>query len=308
MSAPGVAEGPGGARDAALGVGLDAGEGADSDGARREICARSAGKLDEARREIAALGGALIAFSGGADSALVVRLARDVLGGRAVALTAVSASLPPGEREAAEVFCRDLGVRHVIALGGELSDPRYAKNPEDRCYFCKTELFALCGREAARLGLPYVLDGFNADDRRAHRPGRRAGVEHGVRSPLAEAGLGKEEIRAHSWALGLATWDKPAAPCLASRIPFGTEITADRLARVGGAEAALRELGFSGFRVRFHGEIARLEVSAEDFSRLLDPRLRREVARRVEAQGFRFVAVDLAPFASGRLSAAREVR
>ncbi len=269
----------------------------------RDLCAQSAAKLEAARRLVGELRSAVVAFSGGADSALVLRLARDALGERAVALTAVSPSLATSERVAAERFCRDLGVRHVLVESREIEDPLYAANGEDRCYHCKSELYSLCDREAARLGLAAVLDGFNADDMHAHRPGRKAALEHRTVSPLAEAGLRKDEVRAHSWALGLTTWDKPAMPCLASRLPFGTLVTVERLAQVGGAEECLRALGFRTFRVRHHGEVARIEIGAGELGRLLDPRVRRDVTSQVKACGFRFVAVDLEPFESGRLSA-----
>ncbi len=268
----------------------------------RHLCDASTPKLAALRAQLRALPSALVAFSGGADSALVLKIATEELGQRAVALTAVSPSLPPHERKGAEAFCKELGVRHVLLPSRELEDARYVANPDNRCYFCKDELYSLCETLARALGLAVVLDGFNADDLHDHRPGHRAAGEHAVRSPLAEAQLSKDEIRAHSWALGLSTWDKPAMPCLASRLPTGTTVTLERLAQVGGAEETLRELGFRIFRVRYHGEVARIEVAADELERLLQPAVRARVSEQLKKRGFRFVAVDLEPFRSGRLS------
>ncbi|MHB1845831.1 MAG: ATP-dependent sacrificial sulfur transferase LarE [Deltaproteobacteria bacterium] len=269
---------------------------------RRELVAASAQKLSRLRARLRGLGGALVAFSGGADSALVLKVATDELGDRAVALTAVSASLPPREREAAAAFAQSLGVRHLLVESRELDDPRYAANPVDRCYYCKAELYALCEQRARELDLPVILDGFNADDRRELRPGQRAALERSVVSPLAEAELGKDEIRAQSWALGLVTWDKPQLACLSSRLPTGTPVTVERLGAVGGAEEDLRALGFRQLRVRHHGEVARIELAEDELVRLADPELRERMAQAVKRRGFRFVSVDLEPFASGRLA------
>ena len=269
----------------------------------RALCDASAAKLLALRERIRALPSALIAFSGGVDSALVLEIARVELGSRAAALTAVSPSLAPRELALARAFCEERGVRHLVVQGGELDDPRYAKNPENRCYFCKSELYRLCEAQAREHGLSSILDGFNADDRKDHRPGHVAARERAVLSPLAEAELGKAEIRAHAWALGLSVWDKPPMPCLASRIPFGTEVTVERLGALGGAEETLRQLGFRSFRVRYHGEVARIEVADAELPRLFDPALRGQIAAALKARGFRFVALDLEPFRSGRLSA-----
>ena len=247
--------------------------------------------------------GAVVAFSGGVDSTLVLRIAVEELGDRVVALTAVSPSLAPREREAAESLARQLGAEHLLVETGELEDPAYVRNGPDRCYHCKSGLYAICRKVAEERGLEAVFDGFNADDLGDHRPGRRAGLEWGVISPLLEAGLTKAEIRSWSRELGLPTWEKPQLACLASRIPYGTPVTADRLAQVARAEEALQDLGLRILRVRHHGEVARLEFGEEELARVhADAELRARVHERVRAAGFRFVAVDLEPFRSGRMN------
>ncbi len=264
------------------------------------LCADSAGRLESLKASLRAQGSALVAFSGGVDSAFVLKLAVDVLGERAVALTAISASVAPDEADEARALAAKLGARHVLVDSNELNDPRYAANPANRCYFCKTELYSITEKHRAALGLAVVLDGFNADDKRDHRPGHQAAREHSVRSPLAEAGLTKREIRAWSHRLGLPTWDKPQMACLASRLPYGTQVTVERLRQVGAAEKAVRSLGFVNFRVRYHQDVARLEVAAEELPLLLE--LRAEVNAAIKATGFTFVAIDLEPFRSGRLN------
>jgi uncharacterized protein len=238
------------------------------------------------------------------DSTFVLRIARDELGERAVALTAISASVAPEEKREAEALAAELGVRHLSVDSDEVSDPRYAANPTNRCYFCKSELYALCTERAEQLGLAAVVDGFNADDLRDHRPGHQAAREREIRSPLAEVGLTKDEIRAHSRALGLRTWDKPQMPCLASRIPYGTAVTEDRLVQIGSAESDLRAAGLRSFRVRYHGDVARLEVAAEELHRFSDPQFRARINEALRARGFTYVALDLEPFRSGRLNEA----
>ena len=266
------------------------------------LCAQSAGALEAMRAKIRGLGSALVAFSGGVDSTFVLKIALDELGPKVVALTALSPSVAPDEAEEAKALALQLGARHQLVESHELEDPQYASNPSNRCYFCKSELYTITDKACAQLGYAAVLDGFNADDKLDHRPGHQAAREHQVRSPLAEAGLTKDQIRAWSKRLGLSTWDKPQMACLASRLPYGTAVTAERLSKVGGAERAVRSLGFKNFRVRFHGDVARLEVAADEYSRLLDPALRLELDRAIKAQGFQFVALDLEPFRSGRLN------
>ena len=249
------------------------------------------------------LGSALVAYSGGVDSALLLALAREALGDRAVAFTAVSPAVPPDELDAARALARELGAEHLERPSAELLDPRYAKNPTDRCYFCKTELYGLAREEARLRGLSAVVSGTNADELRDYRPGLRAADEHEVVQPLAEAGLTKAEIRALSRQIGLATWDKPQQPCLSSRIPYGTEVTQERLEQLARAEMALRRLGLREFRVRWHGEVARIEVAEVELARLLS--VRAEASRALREAGFQFVSVDLEPFRSGRLNEAR---
>lgn len=266
------------------------------------LCAQSAARMELLRASLRSAGSALVAFSGGVDSALVLKLAVQELGDRAIGLTAISASVAPDEADEARQLAKTIGARHVLVDSKELDDPRYAANPTNRCYFCKTELYSITDKYKAELGLAVVLDGFNADDKKDHRPGHKAAAEHHVRSPLAEAQLTKAEVRAWSRRLGLPTWDKPQMACLASRLPYGTQVTVERLNKVGAAEKAVRGFGFVNFRVRYHEQVARLELAAEELPRLMDPELRERVNQAIKAQGFTFVAVDLEPFRSGRLN------
>ncbi|HQR30472.1 MAG TPA: ATP-dependent sacrificial sulfur transferase LarE [Anaeromyxobacteraceae bacterium] len=267
---------------------------------------RSRDRFDRMREAVRRTGGAVVAFSAGVDSTLVLAVAREVLGDRAVALTAHSPSVPQAEREEAARLAARLGARHVVVESREGDDPRYQENSPERCYFCKSELYRLCEAERVRLGLAVVLDGFNADDRGDHRPGHRAAGERGVSSPLAEAGLGKEEVRAWSEAYGLPTWDKPQMACLASRIPYWTPVTPERLARIEAAEAAVRAYGLRQFRVRDHGDVGRLEVAADEMEHAFARR--EQLAEAVRAAGFRVAALDLEPFRSGRMNEVAGVR
>jgi uncharacterized protein len=248
------------------------------------------------------LGSALVAYSGGVDSAFLLALALEALGNKAIAFTALSPAVAPDELEGARAVAKQLGARHVEKRSKELEDPRYAQNPVNRCYYCKTELYSLAEAEARALGLSAVVSGTNADELSDYRPGLVAAGEYQVVQPLAEAGLTKAEIRALSRAIGLATWDKPQQPCLSSRIPYGTEVTAERLSQLARGEMALRALGLREFRVRFHGEIARIEVGEAELPQLV--RIRAEAARALKEAGFQYVALDLEPFRSGRLNEA----
>ncbi|MFY2557469.1 ATP-dependent sacrificial sulfur transferase LarE [Corallococcus terminator] len=271
------------------------------------LCESSRPKLEAMRAALRAHGSALVAFSGGVDSTFVLKVAVEELGERALALTALSASVAPEEAQEARELAERMGARHIVLGSNELANPQYAANPTNRCYFCKTELYDICEAKRTELGLSVVVDGFNADDFKDHRPGHKAAREHAVRSPLADAGLTKEEIRAWSQSLGLPTWDKPQMACLASRIPYGTAVTRDRLLQIAAAESELRKLGFRQFRVRYHGEVARLEVAAEEYERFLVADVRQRINTAFLALGFKFVSLDLEPFRSGRLNEAAGV-
>jgi len=273
-----------------------------SDSELQKLRTSSQDKMARLGEILKQMGSALVAFSGGVDSTFLLKVGSEVLGERCVGLVAKSASMPEAEQEAARELARAMGVRLVTVDSKEVEDPRYAANPVDRCYFCKQELFRLCEAKRVELGLAAVLDGFNADDRRDWRPGHKAGKEMKVRSPLAEAGLTKDEIRAWSKQFALPTWDKPQMACLASRLPYGTAVTVERLMQIGGAEEDLRELGLRQFRVRWHGEVARLEVAADEFDKLMDKGLRERASAALKRRGFKFVSVDLEAFRSGRMN------
>ena len=261
---------------------------------------RSRDRFEHLKEIVRGTGGALVAFSAGVDSTLVLAVACEVLGDRAAALTAHSPSVPQAERAEARALAARLGVRHLEVVSREGENPRYLENSPERCYFCKGELYRLCDEACQELGLTVVMVGFNADVRRDHRPGHRAAQERRVMSPLAEAGLTKDEVRAWSEAYGLPTWDKPQMACLASRIPYGTPVTPERLARIEAAEAGVREAGLRHFRVRDHGDVGRIEVATEEMDLAFDRRV--EIAAAVRRAGFALAALDLEPFRSGRLN------
>lgn len=257
-------------------------------------------KYRELQRVIGAMGSALVAYSAGVDSTLVLRVAHDVLGDRVLAATGLSDTYPEEEMTEARALAAELGVEHVMVRTEELTDPRYTLNSHQRCFFCKHELYGRLRALADERGFAVILDGSNADDLGDHRPGLRAARQLGVRSPLQEVGLTKAEIRALSNELGLRTWDKPAFACLSSRFPYGTPITIEKLKQVADAERALRALGLRGFRVRHHDAVARLEVDPADFPLVLEQR--EEIVRSVRAAGYRFVALDLLGYRSGSLN------
>jgi len=245
---------------------------------------------------------ALVCFSGGVDSTLLLRVAHDVLGERCVGLTTVSVTMAASERRAATELADQIGVRLEVVDSHELEREGFAQNPTDRCYHCKAELLEIARPRADALGLAEVLLGTNLDDLGDHRPGLRAADERGARQPLVDAGFTKGDVRALSRELGLPTWNKPQLACLSSRFPYGTEITAERLHRVDAFEDGLRGLGFRQLRVRYHGEIARLEIDVTDLPRAVDPGTREAIVALGRAQGFTFVALDLAGFSSGSLN------
>jgi uncharacterized protein len=249
---------------------------------------------------IAGYESALVCFSGGVDSTLLLRVAHDVLGDRCVGLTAVSITMAASERTAARELADGMGARLEVVESHELERPGFAQNPTDRCYHCKAELLEIARPRADALALAEVLIGTNLDDLGDHRPGLAAANERGARHPLVDAGLTKADVRALSRQLGLPTWDKPQLACLSSRFPYGTEITPERLRQVDGFEDALRGLGFRQLRVRYHGEVARLEIEIADMPRALEAR--EAIVKAGRASGFTFVALDLAGFASGSLN------
>ena len=248
------------------------------------------------------LGRVLVAYSGGVDSAFLLKVAHDMLGDDAQGVLAHSESLDRNEYVAARGVAESMGIAVRVIETDEYSNENYRRNAPDRCYHCKAELFDRLGEIAAAEGFPWVVDGSNFDDRGDYRPGMKAREERGVRSPLLEAELTKSEIRSYSRQLGLPTWDKPAAPCLSSRIPYGSEVTREKLRQVEAAEAGLRALGFRVLRVRHRGDVATIEIPREEFSTLLKDGVREAAIQAVTEAGFRCVALDLKGFRSGSLN------
>ena len=244
----------------------------------------------------------IIALSGGADSAFLAWAAHRAIGPRALSVTALSPSYSAHDRTVVEEFVHKLGVRHEFIETHEMENPKYRANAADRCYFCKDELFTVLDVMARERGFAAVAYGVNADDTLDFRPGHRAATEHRVLAPLLDAGLHKAEIRNLSQRVGLPTWDRPASACLASRLPYGTEVTPERPALVERGEAALRELGFRQFRVRLHEKLARVEIAPEEMPRAMSPEMAASIAARLKAAGFTFVALDLEGYRQGSLN------
>jgi uncharacterized protein len=244
----------------------------------------------------------IVALSGGADSAYLAWAAHRAIGERALSVTALSPSYSAHDRIVVEDFVRQLGVRHEFIETHEMENPRYRANAADRCYFCKDELFTVLDVMAQERGFAVVAYGVNADDTLDFRPGHRAASEHRVLAPLLDAGLHKAEIRLLSQRAGLPTWDRPASACLASRLPYGTEVTPERLALVERGEAALRELGFRQFRVRLHDKLAREEIAPEEMARAMSPEMAASISAQLKAAGFTFVALDLEGYRQGSLN------
>jgi uncharacterized protein len=244
----------------------------------------------------------IIALSGGADSAYLAWAAHCVIGGQALSVTALSPSYSAHDRAVVEEFVHQLGLRHEFIETHEMENPKYRANAADRCYFCKDELFNVLDAVAQERGFAAVAYGVNADDTLDFRPGHRAATEHRVLAPLLDAGLRKAEIRQLSQRAGLPTWDRPASACLASRLPYGTEVTPERLALVERGEAALRDLGFRQFRVRLHEKLARVEIAPEEMPRAMSPEMAASISARLKAAGFKFVALDLEGYRQGSLN------
>jgi pyridinium-3,5-biscarboxylic acid mononucleotide sulfurtransferase len=253
---------------------------------------------------LAAMGGAIVAYSGGADSAYLAWAARRALGDRAVAITADSPSLPAAHKRDAEEFARAWGIPHEIIATSEFDNPDYVKNDRDRCFHCKDELFARLGAVARERGLEHVVYGVNCDDLGDYRPGQRAAALHRVEAPLVDAGLSKGEIRELSRRAGLATWDRPASACLSSRIPYGTPVTIQNVRTVEKGEEALRALGFRQFRVRFHSDLVRIEIAPEELEQALTPEMARAFISVFKPLGFHYVTLDLEGYRQGSLNEA----
>jgi uncharacterized protein len=262
-----------------------------------------AAKRDRLLAVLRDMGRVAVAFSGGIDSTVVARAAHEALGGRAVAVTADSPSVARAELDDARRLAEQIGIRHVVVATEEFADPDYVRNDGTRCYFCKSELYSRVETLLPDLGADVICSGANLDDQGDYRPGLKAAAEHRVRHPLQEAGVTKADVRALARAWGLPTWDKPASPCLSSRLAPGVAVSPERTGRVEAAEAYLHALGYRECRVRLHeGELARVEVPAAALARLADPAARDGLVRRLKELGFRYVTLDLEGFRSGSLN------
>lgn len=259
----------------------------------------AAERLEALRALLRELGSVLVCFSGGIDSALVLKVAHEQLGERAVGMTAVSPSLPEREREEASRFARSLGARHYLVDSHEIERAGYVANGPDRCFHCKTELYEIAATQRERHGLLHILNGTNKDDLGDYRPGLQAADRARVVSPLVTLGFDKAMVREVSQLLGLEIWDKPASACLSSRIPYGTTVTRERLAQIGGFEQALRDLGFRQVRVRWHGPVARIELAQAELGKAFEPGVRERLVAAGKQHGFRYVTVDMEGYRTG---------
>lgn len=258
-------------------------------------------KLTKLQDILKSMGSVLVAYSGGVDSSFLAKVAFETLGEKSMAVTATSETYPECELDEAITTAKTIGINHLVIHSDELTDPNFKKNPQDRCYYCKSELFIKLTTLKTEKGFSLVVDGANLDDLQDYRPGHRAKEEQGVRSPLQEAGMTKEDIRFLSKELGLPTWNKPSLACLSSRLPYGEEITVEKLKIIDQAESVLRKLGFKELRVRYHQEIARVELPRQDFAKLTDTVIN-EIVTRLKGLGFTYVTLDLQGLRSGSMN------
>ncbi len=259
-------------------------------------------KYENLKKDLKSMGRILVAFSGGVDSTFLLKVAKDVVGDNVLAVIASSATYPEREQREAIRFADDLGVRYKVIHTKELDDPNFRDNPPERCYFCKKELFSRLKEIAGEENIPFVCDGSNFEDTFDYRPGGKAAAELDVRSPLKDAGLEKSEIRILSKRLGLPTWNKPAMACLSSRFPYFTRIEMESLRQIDAAEEYLKNMGFMQVRVRHHGPIARIEISPQDFPRMIEGEARTAIVENLKKLGYQYVAIDLAGYRTGSMN------